>query len=542
MSIEMQINDVQAQELGITSTDGLVLEVGEAVLIAGPKGDKGDTGYIFTPKVDEQGNLSWSNNGGLPNPDTVNIRGERGEAFTYDDFTPEQLAGLVGPQGPEGPQGERGEPFEYEDFTAEQLLALTGPQGPIGPAGATGQRGEKGDTGERGPTGPTGPTGPRGYKGDKGDPFTYSDFTSAQLAALKGPKGDTGPAGADGQKGEDGADGAPGADGFSPTVSVTTIAGGHRVTITDKNGAKSFDVMDGEDGADAEGGGTVDIESVEAEKVVFTRDMYSAYAIGNIELDNGRGKYASAGDSLVDALDAIFDKETPPEVTQPSLSVTFSGVKAYEVGTTASVSYSATFDPGSYSFGPDTGVKVTEWSATDGKTTETAAGGSFSRLMEDGTSFTVKVSADHGSGAVPLTNKGNAYAAGKIAAGTASKTSGTISAYRNTFYGTKTTKDAVTSAVIRGLTKSGKALANGSTFTVDIPVGAMRVIIAYPATLRDLSSVKDQNDSNSNIVTSFAKTTMPVPGENGHKSISYKVYTLDFANAYDAANKYSVTI
>ena len=536
MSIEMQINDVQAQELGITSTDGLVLEVGEAVLIAGPKGDKGDTGYIFTPKVDEQGNLSWSNNGGLPNPDTVNIRGERGEAFTYDDFTPEQLAGLVGPQGPEGPQGERGEPFEYEDFTAEQLEALTGPQGPVGPAGATGQRGEKGDTGAQGPTGPTGPAGPRGHKGDKGDPFTYSDFTSAQLAALKGPKGDTGPAGADGQKGEDGA------DGFSPTVSVTPIPGGHRVTITDKNGPKPFDVMDGEDGQDAEGGGTVDIESVEAEKVVFTRDMYSAYAIGNIELDNGRGKYASAGDSLVDALDAIFDKETPPEVTQPSVSVTFSGVKAYEVGTTASVSYSATFDPGSYSFGPDTGVKVTEWSATDGKTTETSASGSFSRLMEDDTSFTVKVSADHGSGAVPITNKGNAYAAGKIAAGTVSKTSGSVSAYRNTFYGTKTTKDAVTSAVIRGLTKSNKALANGSTFTVDIPVGAMRVIIAYPATLRDLTAVKDQNDSNSNIVSSFVKTTMDVEGANSHKAISYKVYTLDFASAYDTANKYSVTI
>lgn len=533
MSIEMQINDVQAQELGITSTDGLVLEVGEAVLIAGPKGDKGDTGYIFTPKVDEQGNLSWSNNGGLPNPDTVNIRGERGEAFTYDDFTPEQLAGLVGPQGPEGPQGERGEPFEYEDFTAEQLEALTGPQGPVGPAGATGQRGEKGDTGEQGPTGPTGPAGPRGYKGDKGDPFTYSDFTSAQLAALKGPQGETGPAGADGQKG---------ADGYSPTVSVTTITGGHRVTITDKNGPKSFDVMDGEDGQAAEGGGTVDIESVEAEKVVFTRDMYSAYAIGNIELDNGRGKYASAGDTLVDALDAIFDKETPPTVTKPSLSVTFSGVTTYEVGDTADISYSATFNPGSYSFGPATGVTVTKWSATDGKTTKATASGSFSRLMEDGTSFTMKVSADHGAGAVPLTNKGNAYAAGKIAAGTVSRTSGTINSYRNTFYGTLTEKSALTPSVIRGLTKSGRKLSNGGSFNVGIPVGAMRVVIAYPATLRDLTAVKDQNDSNSNIVSSFTKTTMDVEGYDGYEAISYKVYTLDFASAYDTANTYSVTI
>ena len=37
-----------------------------------------------------------------------------------------------------------------------------------------------------------------------------------------------------------------GQDGFSSIVDVTAIDGGHRVTITDKQGAKSFDVMDGE--------------------------------------------------------------------------------------------------------------------------------------------------------------------------------------------------------------------------------------------------------------------------------------------------------
>lgn len=36
-----------------------------------------------------------------------------------------------------------------------------------------------------------------------------------------------------------------GKDGISPTVEVTPITGGHRVTITDKDGTKSFDVLDG---------------------------------------------------------------------------------------------------------------------------------------------------------------------------------------------------------------------------------------------------------------------------------------------------------
>lgn len=47
--------------------------------------------------------------------------------------------------------------------------------------------------------------------------------------------------------------GEDGEDGVSPTVSVTDITGGHRVTITDADGTKTFDVMDG-------GGGGVAID------------------------------------------------------------------------------------------------------------------------------------------------------------------------------------------------------------------------------------------------------------------------------------------
>ena len=77
-----------------------------------------------------------------------------------------------------------------------------------------------------------------GPKGDQGDAFTYEDFTEAQLAALTGPQGPIGPAG------------NPGDDGFSPVVTVATITGGHRVTITDAQGAHTFDVLDGEGGGD----------------------------------------------------------------------------------------------------------------------------------------------------------------------------------------------------------------------------------------------------------------------------------------------------
>ena len=48
--------------------------------------------------------------------------------------------------------------------------------------------------------------------------------------------------------------GAKGDTGFSPTVSISAIPGGHRVTITDAAGSKSFDVMDGESGPQGDTG------------------------------------------------------------------------------------------------------------------------------------------------------------------------------------------------------------------------------------------------------------------------------------------------
>ena len=113
-------------------------------------------------------------------------QGEKGDAFTYEDFTPEQLASLKGEKGDtgaQGSQGPKGDAFTYEDFTPEQLAALTGPQGPVGPQGSTGPQGEKGETGDQGIQGPEGPQGIQGPEGPKGD----TGATGSQ-----GPKGDTG--------------------------------------------------------------------------------------------------------------------------------------------------------------------------------------------------------------------------------------------------------------------------------------------------------------------------------------------------------------
>lgn len=48
--------------------------------------------------------------------------------------------------------------------------------------------------------------------------------------------------------------GISGKDGFSPIVDVAEIEGGHRITITDADGTKSFDVLNGSDGENGKDG------------------------------------------------------------------------------------------------------------------------------------------------------------------------------------------------------------------------------------------------------------------------------------------------
>lgn len=119
----------------------------------GSGGGGGGTGYTYTPHITEIAGgyvLSWTNDGGLPNPDPVTITDGKD--------------GKDGATGPQGPQGEKGE------------TGATGPQGP---------QGEKGETGATGPQGETGPAGEKGADGAAGVTFTptiTTDTTASPTA------------------------------------------------------------------------------------------------------------------------------------------------------------------------------------------------------------------------------------------------------------------------------------------------------------------------------------------------------------------------
>ena len=285
-----------------------------------------------------------------------------------------------------------------------------------------------------------------------------------------------------------------------------------------------------------------------ANNVYFDKDLFTTKEIGYITLQNGSAHIPTTGKNLTDTWEQIFVKEQNPTVTPPAVSFTQVTTGSFEVGTSVTPSYDAKMSAGSYSYGPTTGLTAKSWNVnlrkgnTSVQNKITAKDTFTAIILADDDSYTINAEASYDDAAVPVTNKGKAYAAGQIKAGKVSKTSGTISCYRNTFYGTTANKDSLDSPTIRALNKTGKALKAGDSVTIALPVGAVRVVFAYPATLSDITSVKDINGLNAEIVSAFKKETITVAGAGNDAGISYKVFTTEFAAPLESANSYKVTI
>lgn len=289
-------------------------------------------------------------------------------------------------------------------------------------------------------------------------------------------------------------------------------------------------------------------ETPTADEVLFTKDLVLTEQFGRYVPVDGKVTVPAENISVQAVVLDAFSQDKNPTITQPSVSVSSPTARAYEVGTSVTPAYNGSLNPGAYEYKPKpTGVVAQSWSAVNNVTSEqiAAQSGTFAAyIVPDGANYRITLNCTYSDGEIPFTALDQEYPAGQIKGGTKSATTGAITGYRNSFYGTTTDKAATTdSAVIRGLAqKSNRAYTNGSTFSVTIPVGALRVIIAYPAILRDVTSIKDVNGLNADITTAFTQATVEVEGAASYLSIPYKVYTLDFATPNDTKNTYNVTI
>ena len=117
---------------------------------------------------------------------SADLKGEKGDAFTYADFTAEQLEALRGPQGI---QGETGEGLNLLGaFETEEELSNAVPQGNPGEGYIVGEDLYIWNVAEqtwKNVGAIRGPEGPQGEQGIQGEPLTYDGMTDVQKAELK---------------------------------------------------------------------------------------------------------------------------------------------------------------------------------------------------------------------------------------------------------------------------------------------------------------------------------------------------------------------
>ena len=191
-------------------------------------------------------------------------------------------------------------------------------------------------------------------------------------------------------------------------------------------------------------------------------------------------------------------------------------------------------------------MQATAYAVTDTDSHEAAtSSGTFAELtVADDTNYSVAVVVTHNEGAVPKTYLGKEYAAGKIAAGTKSAKSAAVTGYRQGFYGSLTAKDAaIDSALVRGLSsKTNKKVAKGQKYTVQVPAGTLRVVVAYDASIGAVASITSAEQFNSEIKDSFTLQTVQVNDASGANPKTYNVYVKDMAGAQANGTTYTVTI
>lgn len=207
------LNGTVTDENGVTVIEGVKGDKGDAFTYADftaeqieglkVKGDRGPIGQTIVPSVDTSGVLSWSIQDTAIAPPSVNIRGPQGVQGVQG------AQGATGAQGPQGIQGPTG---------AQGPRGLQGEAGPKGEKGDTGAQGAQGIQGEQGVAGVTGPQGEKGERGPAGPTGAQGIQGKQGVQGIQGEKGDKGDKGDTGAQGEQGIQGIQGETGpIGPT-------------------------------------------------------------------------------------------------------------------------------------------------------------------------------------------------------------------------------------------------------------------------------------------------------------------------------------
>lgn len=259
------------------------------------------------------------------------------------------------------------------------------------------------------------------------------------------------------------------------------------------------------------------------------------------------GSEIPSGKSLDEIVKMLVQKAVPPTYISPkvtlSKSTTGTASGNYEAGTMITPNLTATFTQNDA--GTLTAISVLHGSTEVGNSTISPyifEGDSF--VLEDET-VTFKANAVYESGPVKQNNLGDPDATGQILTGTIETSAFNYVGQRNLFYGTGVgSLPELTSDSIRSLTNKKLNPIQGYSFSIPVSVGQQYILFAYPATLRDVNTIKYEEANDSSMANNFTKTVIDVAdargGENGLKS--YKVYSYSMPVPAAATMSFTVTI
>lgn len=254
------------------------------------------------------------------------------------------------------------------------------------------------------------------------------------------------------------------------------------------------------------------------------------------------GTTIPAGTSVLELLQQMLQKQIPPTYSAPSAGITASNSGNVEAGTMVTPLVKS-------SYNKKDGGNVTKYVLKKNdqviKDVDELEDFTETEAIQIGDGTTLKYSSviSYADGPIKNDNFGKPYPTGSIKAGSVNAGPVNFTGQRKRFSTTDNQSTIpTTSDEIRACKDSALNPSNGSTFSVVIPAGGTRAIFAYPATLRDVTSVKYVELGNGEVKDTFQKQIIKVEGANGFDAIDYKVYV--YVSAVPAAGQmtYNVTI
>lgn len=244
-----------------------------------------------------------------------------------------------------------------------------------------------------------------------------------------------------------------------------------------------------------------------------------------------------AGTTLEEVITAILTQAVPPTYIAPTvaLSTTLSPL-SYEIGSVVSPLFNYAFTQN------DAGVNAGRFLDKNGVQISSTMPHTDTSVSLTGTQLNYQLRATYGQGACKNNSLGIVDCAGRIQPGTVLSNIIAIQSFRKAFYGTPVINLTTSAHVRSALSQSLLNPQQGSTFTINIPAGSLRVAFAYPSSIRDVNSVKYIELSNSEVKGNFTQSIISVEGANAYTAISYKVYIYEPVEAFSQTVNYQVTL